>query len=127
MSEREAWWEFLSQGQRDLVEESYQLLEWVKETREKFHDYSFAVFPMAKAYEGMLKLWFFKLGLISQKTYEGDRFRVGKALNPDLPGRMRGKWWMYGPVKEKCGEGTAIKLWEAWRECRNKLFHKQNL
>ena len=91
MSEREAWWEFLSQGQRDLVEESYQLLEWVKETREKFHDYSFAVFPMAKAYEGMLKLWFFKLGLISQKTYEGDRFRVGKALNPDLPERMRGK------------------------------------
>lgn len=129
----------MDEGQRDLVQQSYGLLEMFKQLQPKadrpmaeisqlpmtkeFHDYSFVVFPMAKAYEGFLKKLFYVAKLIDQDTYEGHKFRLGKALNPDLPQRHRGDWWMYGAVMDRCGKAVAFQLWLTWKECRNLLFH----
>ena len=77
----------MEEPMRDLVGESYLLLEREERLNENLHDYSFVVFPMAKAYEGFLKKLFFDLGLINKRQYQGDRFRVGKSLNPNLPTR----------------------------------------
>lgn len=149
----EAWFEYLSEGERDLVVQAYDLL--AREKREAlrrsgsshrarsaqgdkvameslatlssdkggFHDYSFVVFPMAKAFEGFLKQVFLEAGLITEATYSGDRFRIGKSLNPALPPRARGIWWLYGPLREQCGEAVPEELWTAWKDCRNLLFH----
>ena len=129
MFEGEQWFTYLSEGQKDLVKQAYDLLERFERRSTKSetpepHDYSFVVFSMAKAYEGFLKKFFLEAKLIDRKTYEGDRFRIGKALNPDLPQRFRGRWWLYGPLTEACGdEKVPQKLWRAWKECRNRLFH----
>ena len=116
------WWGFLDEGQKDLVMQSWQLLEMAGGGKQ-FHDYSYVVFPMAKAYEGFLKKWFYSLGLIDKATYEGHKFRLGKALNPDLPEKYRSDWWMFGPLEERYGEKLPQQLWLAWKECRNLLFH----
>ena len=129
MLENENWFDYLSEGQKDLVKQAYSLLEEsrIKNKqlgRDEYHDYSFVVFPMAKAYEGFLKKFFLDAGLIDDKTYQGDRFRIGKSLNPDLPSRHRGNWWLYGPLTDLCkGEKMPYQLWRAWKECRNLLFH----
>ncbi|MDA1079852.1 MAG: hypothetical protein O2840_04165 [bacterium] len=88
-----------------------------------FADYSFVVFPMSKGYEGFLKQYFYDLGLITTKTYEGKRFRIGRALNPDVRDHQRDEWWLYNDIARLCGDGTARMLWETWLECRNKTFH----
>ena len=49
----EAWYQFLDEGMADLVKQAYSLLDKFKVP--EYHDYSFIVFPMAKAYEGFLK------------------------------------------------------------------------
>jgi len=129
MFKDEGWFRYLTEGQKDLADQAYRLLSKFQITNSKlqkpeFHDYSFVVFPMAKAYEGFLKKFFLDAKLIDIKTYNGDRFRIGKALNPELPEKHRGRWWLYGPLA-KAGGGEALpqQLWKAWKECRNLLFH----
>ena len=103
---------------RDLARESFMLLEREEKLQEGLHDYSFVVFPMAKAYEGFLKKLFYGLGLINKKQYGGDRFSVGKALNPNLPKRYQ--WdWVYGRLAMACKE----EMWEVWKKARNRIFH----
>ncbi len=113
----------MEEPMRDLVGESYLLLEREERLNENLHDYSFVVFPMAKAYEGFLKKLFFDLGLINKRQYQGDRFRVGKSLNPNLPKRYQ--WdWVYGELASKCqGEQVPQRLWEVWKQARNRIFH----
>lgn len=107
------------------MRESYALLEResVRAGEQEFHDYSFVVFPMAKAYEGFLKKMFFDLKLISRMQYLGDRFRVGKSLNPHLPKRYA--WdWVYGELVTYCGgETLPLQMWETWKRARNRVFH----
>lgn len=108
---------------KDLVKESFLMLEREEKNGDQLHDYSFVVFPMAKAYEGFLKKLFFDLKLINKKQYLGDRFRVGKSLNPNLPKRYQ--WdWVYGELASKCqGEQVPQRLWEVWKQARNRIFH----
>ncbi len=122
MLDKGEWFKFLSGGQKALVEEAYDLLKQFK--GEEYEDYSFVVFPMAKAYEGFLKKYFLETGLIDRGTYDGDRFRIGKALNPSMPVKHRGNWWLWDDLVQKCGgEKVPNILWKAWRECRNRIFH----
>ena len=111
---------------KDLVEESYDLLEMsnVQSSMSNLHDYSFVVFPIAKAYEGFLKKLFLDMGLISQSQYVGEHFRIGKALNPNLPKRYR-SGWVFGKLVESCGGGAdlPLRMWEAWKRARNRIFH----
>jgi len=122
--ESKIWWTYIEGDLRELLKESVVLLNRVQTWDEKFHDYSFIVFPAAKAYEGFLKKLFLDLGFISQEDYFGRRFRIGKALNPALD-RVRYKdESVYDKVKDFCqGEYLSKNLWETWRSCRNMLFH----
>lgn len=119
---------YLDEGMRDLVQESFELLEQEQSRlRQGFgeprHDYSFIVFPAAKAYEGFLKKVLVDLKLITRAQYTGDRFRIGRALNPNLPVRYR--WdWVFAKLTNRCGgSGLVLDLWETWKMARNGIFH----
>lgn len=121
-------WKYLDESMRDLMAESYALLEQEQGrlrqgSGEPRHDYSFIVFPAAKAFEGFLKKVFLDLGFITKSQYNGDRFRIGRALNPDLPVRYR--WdWVYAKIAARCGgETLPLELWQVWKTARNSIFH----
>jgi len=88
-------------------------------------DYSYLVFPFAKAYEGFLKLLFLRYGIITNREFESDRFRIGKALNPNLEKRMRRLHSAYDRFVNFCDNGTELanRLWQTWKRGRNLLFH----
>lgn len=122
--EKRVWWEYLEEDLQELLREAESLVNAVESWEVKFHDYSFVVFPAAKAYEGFLKKLFLDLGLISERDYYGKRFRIGKALNPELERHLRQKEGVYDKLTDFCGEKTlADKLWETWKLSRNRLFH----
>jgi hypothetical protein len=85
--------------------------------------YSFVVFPMAKAYEGFLKLYLQKAGLLNRPDYSDAKFRIGRALNPDIADRHRNEWWLYDDLERMCSGAVARDLWDAWIQCRNHVFH----
>ena len=72
----------LAPSQLALVDDALMVLENLKKNH--VNDYSFLVAPVSKAYEGYLKDFFLKLGIIDNYNYQSDRFRVGKTLNPSL-------------------------------------------
>ena len=121
--EKRIWWSYLQEDIQELLKESIMLSEKVSSWDQKFHDYSFVVFPAAKAYEGFLKKLFLDLGFITTDEYYGKRFRIGKALNPSLEKELRGGS-VYDKIVEFCGGSTlGDKLWETWKSCRNSTFH----
>ncbi len=85
-------------------------------------DYSFLVAPIAKAYEGYLKDFFLKIGLIDNNMYKSDRFRVGKALNPSLRYKRFSIYQKLAKLDDQ-GEELAEILWDAWKEGRNETLH----
>ena len=106
---------------RELLNESRLLLKISENLN--FHDYSFIVFPAAKAYEGFLKKLFLDMGFITSEDYFGKRFRIGKALNPFLEKEFR-RESVYDRLVDSCGgKSLADKLWETWKNCRNLIFH----
>jgi hypothetical protein len=117
------WWSYLGEDLQNLLTASFTLLEETKNWSEKFDDYSFVVFPAAKAYEGFLKKIFLDLGFITTEDYYGKHFRIGKALNPSLPKEIR-REGVYDRIVKFCGgEEVAGTLWDTWRICRNLTFH----
>lgn len=116
-------WSYLSQGQRDLLEEGEYLLDHVvKEGKYNFKDYSFIVFPFAKAYEGYLKQLFLDVHFISEKDYVSTHFRLGKVMSPNLVRRLGGRS-VYKKVQDEAGVGLADKIWNTWKMGRNQVFH----
>lgn len=113
----------LNPWQYDSIYMAYQL--WKREVTQntQLPDYTFIVFPASKAYEGFLKDLFLDLELIDEPTYSSRRFRIGRALNPDVSPNQRDKEWLYDDVKLYCGPDLAKRLWYTWLECRNHLFH----
>lgn len=104
--------------------EAVFLIDKVGIWEDRFHDYAFVVFPAAKAYEGFLKTLFFDLGFIKEEEFYGKRFRVGRALNPELEPRLRRKEGVYDKLVAFCdGSELADQLWETWKEGRNLIFH----
>lgn len=122
--DKKNWWQYLEKDLQGLLREATLLIEKVSLWDEKFPDYSFIVFPAAKAYEGFLKRLFLERGFISEEDYYGKRFRVGKALNPSLEKRIRAKESVYDKIVQFCGgKDLADKMWNTWKVCRNLLFH----
>jgi hypothetical protein len=118
------WWNYLEEGVRSLLEQSFVLADEVDKIDRKFSDYSFIVFPAAKAYEGFLKFAFWKKGFISSEDYYGSHFRIGKALNPQLEKKYRLKESVYDRIVFSCGgKDLADLLWDTWKQCRNLVFH----
>lgn len=129
--ENKIWWGYIEEDLQELLVATEFLVNTVKSWggdmpngSRVFHDYSFVVFPIAKAYEGFLKKMFFDLGFITEEDYKGKRFRIGKALNPFLEKDLRGRESVYDKIVKYCGgKELADKLWEAWTNGRNLVFH----
>lgn len=116
-------WQYLSQEQRVLTRDGAFLIEdSVHHPDEEPTDYSYLVFPFAKLYEGFLKDLFLDLGIISEREYGSNHYRIGKALSPNLIRRL-GPRSAYGHLTKRYGEGLAGTLWHAWKEGRNSVFH----
>lgn len=118
------WWNQLEPDLQSLFEQSVELTRRVKYWDQNFDDYSFIVFPAAKAYEGFLKNFFLDMGFITKEQYLGRKFRIGRALNPDLEKKYRIKEGVYDKLTKYCkSPDLSEKLWNTWKESRNKLFH----
>lgn len=124
------WWGYLGEDIQKLLFTS-EFLNSVVEGwgadlpggKNRFHDYSFVLFPAAKAYEGFLKKMFLDMGFITEEDYFGKHFRIGKSLNPSLPKELRSES-VYDEIVKYCnGNALADHLWETWRVCRNLIFH----
>jgi hypothetical protein len=117
-------WAYLSVDIRDLLEDGELLLTFVTEHKDKtdISDFSFLVFPFAKAYEGFLKKFFMDLGMITYEEFYGDEIRIGRILNP-------GYQHEHGNIILKMSDKTdgmkelSTKLWETWGKGRNRVFH----
>jgi hypothetical protein len=116
------WYSFLSPWQRDLVDTSVALSQR-HDYLADLDDFSFIVFPMAKAYEGFLKKVLLDLNLISPKVYESKKFRIGRSLNPDIRQNQRDQYWLYDDLKERSNADVIRQAWDAWLKCRNRVFH----
>lgn len=123
--ENKPWWDYLADDLKESLQLSIYLSEKSANWSKRFHDYSFIVFPAAKAYEGFLKKLFLDMGFITEGDYKGKHFRIGKALNKDLEDRFRGDDdWVYNKLAQYCGgESLPDKLWTTWKEARNIVFH----
>lgn len=120
---REPWFRYLERGQQELVRQAYFLFERERTSTQVFDDYSFVVFPMAKAFEGFVKRFLFDLAIIDRTRFLSSHFRIGKSLNPDLPAWYRNEEWVVVKLNDTCGRGVGERLWRAWKEGRNLLFH----
>ena len=118
------WWKYLSAPQKNLIQESYYILEDCHNHTpiNPVSDFSYLVFPIAKAYEGFLKQLFLDLGLIKKWQYESDHFRIGKALSPSLAKKLRHNS-IYGQLVSRGMNDLADKLWGMWKSGRNLVFH----
>lgn len=128
---KKLWWNYLDKVQQGLIEESFYLLEEEEKQGKVRVDYSFLVFPAAKAYEGFLKKLFFDLGLINRNQFSGERFRIGRALNPAIF-KEYPQESVYEKLTRFCGgEEISARLWSTWKNSRNVIFHffpeKENL
>ena len=117
------WFLHTPPEQQELIRVSLYLYQRESESKVVLSDYSFIVYPMAKAYEGFLKQYLYDLQLINQSTFEGKRFRIGRALNPDVHFNQRDEFWLYDDLERQCGAEFAKKIWVTWLECRNQIFH----
>ena len=128
LDEQQPWFQYLTPDQKALVRQSFVLLNRERTNRQPaFTDYSFVIFPLAKAYEGFIKKFLFDLDIIGQAAYESDHFRIGKSLNPDLSPHYRDTDWVVDRLDRLCGtvhsQSYSQLLWQAWKACRNQLFH----
>src|SRR3989338_11612262 len=109
------FWQYLTQPQKDLILEGQYLINEVnKENIYRFKDYSFLVFPFAKAYEGFLKQLFKDVKFISHLDYISDHLRLGKLISPNLIGKL-GERSLYLQIINCSGEPLAARIWKAWK------------
>lgn len=128
--------QFLPDMQKELIADSLQLWKYHSECRHEqellgdrskslpdFYDHSFIVFPIAKAYEGFLKYYFFSIHVISKQKYSSRDLRMGRVFNPDLPEKFRDEEWIFDDVSRLCSRQMAQEMWDIWLTGRNHIFH----
>lgn len=117
------YWDYLSPHQRDLIREgSYIYQEIFIDGRYGFQDYSFIVFPFAKAFEGFIKQFLLDVRLINTAQYNSDHIRVGKLLSPEKHHYVRDDS-VYPKLIQIVGKDVADMIWMTWKYCRNQVFH----
>src|SRR3989344_133903 len=85
-------WQYLKPEMRQLAEDGQVLIEDRKLHPDvQLSDYSYLVFPFSKLYEGFLKYLFRDLGIIEERDFRSDHFRIGKVLSPNLAQRLGGR------------------------------------
>ena len=101
---------YISEGQKDLINEGFHLLRNAQtHTQNGFNDYSFAVFPFAKAFEGFLKQVFVDAGYMSRRDFYSTHFRIGKVLSPNLV-RKLGNESIYKKICDRHGYELGDKI-----------------
>jgi len=115
-------WSYLSDEQKGLILDGEQLLSDSKHLS-SISDYSFLVFPFAKAFEGFLKKLFLELGLIGEDEYYGDDIRIGKLLSPYFMKKHEGSLYKKLCLGKYAGKELTEDLWKAWKKGRNLVFH----
>jgi hypothetical protein len=116
-------WEYLSQTQKDLIDEGQYLMnEVIQDHAYRFKDYSFLIFPFAKAYEGFLKQLFKDVGFMSHLDYISDHLRLGKLLSPHLIMKLGDKS-LYEKIRINGSRELAETIWKTWKLGRNEIFH----
>lgn len=118
-----SWYAWLSEDQQQLVEQTHSMIARERDDVQEHFDYSYLVFSMAKVYEGFIKMYLLRFELIDEKVYNSKRFRIGRAINPDIRKSQRDEYWLYDDVEQLCGQEVARQLWETWLHCRNRVFH----
>ncbi len=113
---------YLSSGENNLIDEGIHLIDEAKTHMGSFRDFSFVVFPFAKAYEGFLKRMFYDLGFISGREFHSEHFRVGKVMSPNLQRQLRGRS-VYKKICDKVGCELSDSIWNTWKLGRNEIFH----
>lgn len=114
---------YISEGQKDLIDEGLHLLEHAKSDHSiDLNDFSFVVFPFAKAYEGFLKQVFLNAGFISRRDYYSQHFRIGRVLSPNLVRRL-GRDSVYKKICDESGCDISDRMWHTWKKGRNEVFH----
>ncbi len=117
------FWKYLSQPQKDLIlEGEYLMNDVMRQGKYNFTDYSFMVFPFAKAYEGFLKQLFKDIKYISHLDYISDHLRLGKLMSPNLVEKL-GDRSLYLKMKNSLTKEFADRVWESWKLGRNQTFH----
>jgi hypothetical protein len=116
-------WQYLLPDMRALLRDGEFLVEdSARHTDEPPTDFSYIVFPFAKLYEGFLKKVFLDIGIIDERDYHSDHFRIGKVLSPNLA-RQLGSRSAYGEISTRYSTELAARLWHTWKEGRNMVFH----
>ncbi len=116
-------WHYLLPDMRALLRDGEFLVEdSARHTDAPPTDFSYVVFPFAKLYEGFLKKLFLDAGIIGERDYHSDHFRIGKVLSPNLVRRL-GPRSAYGEISKRFNNELAARLWHAWKEGRNMVFH----
>ena len=116
-------WKYLADEIKGLIVDGEHLLTLVEKSPIKgVSDYSFLVFPFAKAYEGFLKRLFLDLDMVTEDEYYGEHIRIGKVLDPFYREKDKS---VYEKIKKHTQGGRELseKLWYAWRHGRNQVFH----
>lgn len=117
------FWQYLPKEQQDLIlQGDYITGELIQRQQHSFKDYSFVVFPYAKAYEGFLKQLFKDIGFISHLDYISDHLRLGKLMSPNLADRL-GERSLYTKIYRVSTRDLADKIWSTWKIGRNQVFH----
>jgi hypothetical protein len=113
---------YLNPQQKALITDVEEIINGCYNHRDQISDFSFLVAPAAKAYEGYLKEFFLRIKSIDRHTYNSDRFRVGKTLNPSLRYKRFSIFQRLSSLHDE-GEKLAESLWNAWKYGRNQIFH----
>lgn len=117
------FWNYLPKEQQDLILQGDYLGDEINRNHQHdFKDYSFLVFPYAKAYEGFLKQLFKDVGFISHLDYISDHLRLGKLMSPNLADRL-GDRSLYRKVYTTATRDLADQIWNTWKIGRNQVFH----
>lgn len=113
----------LPQDQLELIEQGFTILKHANDDKShKYDDYSFTVFPFAKAFEGFLKMVFLQAGYITREDYLSKFFRIGKVMSPNLRKRL-GRNSVYERMCQSVGCEISDLIWKAWKRGRNQVFH----
>jgi len=114
---------YASDGQKDLLKAGFHLRNHVDIHGDtEFEDYSFVVFPFAKAYEGFLKQAFLDKQYITHKDFVSKFFRIGRVISPNLV-RRNGDRSVYKKICDNFACELGDSIWHAWKFSRNEVFH----
>jgi hypothetical protein len=117
-------WIYLAPEIQGLVSDGEILIDFVLHHKKSANitDFSFLVFPFAKAYEGFLKKVFLDVGMIQPHEYYSDDIRIGRILNPHYE-TEKGNVYATMSKHSEARKQVSEELWQIWKRGRNAVFH----